>query len=311
MSTLTRFAFTMGAAALFAGCGGSQPPIGTQGAMPQSATAKERVHRASESSGALIYATGGCGGTCVLSYPQGKVVAQLSQYGGAPCSDAAGNVFIPTVGQVVEYQHGGTTPIATLSLPSKSAGTYNCSVDPNTNNLAVTSLADSGLYVAVFANESGTPTLYSPRIDGVYCGYDNAGNLFGSGNTSKGFPAISELARGQSTFTPLSINGSLGAAAGQVQWDGSYITWQGRAIDREPASISRLTISGSTATVVSTTSLKGKVNRSTLSWIYSGRVLMPYSTSRVRFSKIAIWPYPQGGKPKSIIKFDKFTSFQG
>jgi hypothetical protein len=36
MKNLARFALTISAAALFAGCGGSQPPIGALGAMPQS-----------------------------------------------------------------------------------------------------------------------------------------------------------------------------------------------------------------------------------------------------------------------------------
>ena len=39
MGNLSRFALMIGATALFAGCGGSQPPIGTPGAMAQSSAA--------------------------------------------------------------------------------------------------------------------------------------------------------------------------------------------------------------------------------------------------------------------------------
>src|ERR1700688_4758776 len=131
----TRYAlYSSVAAAMLAGCGGSQAPIGAPDAMAQSrAIAQARAHRAS--SGALIYATGGCGGTCILSYPQGKLVGSFSTFGGGVCSDAQGNVFLTHNGTVYEFAHGGTTPIATLSLPGNSA--VGCSVDPVTGNLAV------------------------------------------------------------------------------------------------------------------------------------------------------------------------------
>lgn len=48
MANLTRFALALGAAALVTGCGGSQPPIGAPGAIPQtlgSAPARAGVHR--------------------------------------------------------------------------------------------------------------------------------------------------------------------------------------------------------------------------------------------------------------------------
>ena len=298
-------------ATLLAGCGGSQPPIGAPGAIPQNSATQPKVGRAA--SGALIYATGGCGGICVLSYPKGKVIASInvSKGAGGPCSDNAGNVFVPSDGTILEYQHGGTSPIATLTIPGSAPLGYSCSVDATTNNLAVTFLAASGDYVAIFDNESGSPTVYSSGIDSFFCGYDNAGNLFASGQ-SNNQPALSELAYGHSKFTPLTISGKLGLA-GQVQWDGAYLTYESLGIDREAGSISRLTVSGSVATVVSTIPLNGKSNLTTLSWTYHGRVLVPYSTRGVRINKIGVWSYPQGGMRKSAIKFlnARFWAFQG
>ncbi len=310
---LGRFALSIGvvgAAALFAGCGGAQPPIGAPGSMPQSALTS--VDRATGA--VLIYAAYGCGGICVLSFPQGSVVAKVKVSGsvGGPCSDGNGNVFVPNGSQILEYQHGGTSPIAALSLPPKYADSFNCSVEPTTNNVAVMFLASSGAYVAVFADESGSPTLYTAGIDGFYCGYDNAGNLFVSGESNDKL-ALSELTRGQSTFEPLTISGTLDGQPGQIQWDGSYLTYEGRAYDRKPVVISRLTISGSVATVVSSTRLNSKAKWSALSWIYKNQVLVPYSTRGQRYNKIGVWPYPHGGKPKHIIKFTRQTwdDFQG
>src|SRR5579862_4518556 len=100
MSKLTRFALTIGAAALFAGCGGSHPLIGAPGAMPQSrAVATQAKHGGSwilseAISGNLIYAVGGCGGICIISYPKGKLDGAIPGYIGhyfeATCSDANG-----------------------------------------------------------------------------------------------------------------------------------------------------------------------------------------------------------------------------
>jgi hypothetical protein len=61
-----------------AGCAGSQPPIGASGAVALTSALATRTARGKSwmepntSSRDLIYATGGCGGVCVLSYPAGK-----------------------------------------------------------------------------------------------------------------------------------------------------------------------------------------------------------------------------------------------
>ena len=298
LTTTVIFAFT--------GCGGAGTTV------PLSATTQSRAHQASRSGGDLVYATGGCGGTCVLSYPDGQIVGSISQYGSGPCSDAAGNVFIPSGSQIFEFQHGGTAPIATLTLPDSYDTAYICSVDPTTNNLAVIYQSGKCGCAAVFTNESGTPTAYSTNIDSLYGGYDNAGNLFADGSVNDKV-AVSELARGQSTFTPLTVNGKFRGGPGRLQWDGTNLTYEGLGADRTYASIIKLAVSGSVATVVKTIRLNGKINRTTLSWIYDGNVLVPYSIRSLRFNKIGVWSYPKGGKRKVVLKFSnsKFWKFQG
>jgi hypothetical protein len=107
-------------AALLAGCG-SRPPIGAPGAMPQAAAIAAHADRGKSwmlpgtSSENLPYLTFGCGGTCVVSYPDGKLVGTLSGVGDAgPCADGNGNIYIPQQAQLQEYAHGGTTPLATF-----------------------------------------------------------------------------------------------------------------------------------------------------------------------------------------------------
>ncbi len=128
------------------GCSGLQPPIGAPGAVPQSRAITTHADRGKSwmlpeaKREALIYATGGCSGTCVLSYPGGILVGALSGYSGnADCSDRSGNVFISENTQVVEFAHGGTTPIAAFILPYSPA--VGCSIDSETGNLAVVNSA--------------------------------------------------------------------------------------------------------------------------------------------------------------------------
>jgi hypothetical protein len=144
------------AAAMLAGCGGSQPPIGAPAAMPQVSAIATHAERGKswmkpEASGDdLVYATGACNGTCVLSYPENQLVGTLPVGNGlnsGACADPASDVFITDTSSVYEYAHGASSPVATLSLPgSQAAG---CSIDPSTGNLAV-DFAGTGGDIAVF-----------------------------------------------------------------------------------------------------------------------------------------------------------------
>jgi hypothetical protein len=288
---------------MLAACGGSQPPIGAPGAMPQTSAIATRAERGKSwilpeaKNEDLIYAVGGCGGTCVLSYPKGKLVGELAGVdGGADCSDSNGNVFISKQTDVDEYAHGGTTPIATYETPyTRPLG---CSVDPESGSLAVVNAGS----VAVFPAGSQNPTNYNTLLNAQYCGYDNAGNLFVNGFDGQNV-GLSELPKGSSTFEKLTLDQSVGEP-GQVQWDGQYLSFESQG--RGQPTVSRLSISGSTATVVGQTRLKRVSNALTLSWIYRGYVVAPYSGSGPARKNIGIWKYPMGTSIKRIRQFSGF-----
>jgi hypothetical protein len=289
------------AIALLAGCRGSQPPIGAPGAMPQTSAPATHADRGKSwmlpeaKNEDLIYATGGCGGTCVLSYPAGKLVGSLDAGGeldtGGGCVDGKGDVFLPDNESEVEYAHGGSKPIATLGLPGSAAGA--CSIDSTTGNLAV--IANfSGVGLAIFANAKGAPTIYGAGIVPYGCGYDNQGNLFVSGLNNQ-LPGLSEFPKGASGFSLLTISKKVGSP-GQVQWDGKYIAYEG--ITEGHILVSRLSISGSAATIVSTSHFDGIRRRAYLSWIYGDIIIIPYSTpgSQGEATAIGTWKYAKGGK---------------
>jgi hypothetical protein len=298
----SRYALSGVAAAMLAGCGGSQPPIGAPGAMPQTSAIATHAERGKswmlpEAKGDLVYASGGCGGVCVFTYPGAKLEASISltfPVGGV-CSDSSGNVFVTNNAQVLEYAHGATTPLATLSLPSSSGA---CGVDPKTGDLAVTCCGGSAGNVAIFANATGTPTLYNAGNGASYLGYDNNGNLFVSGYINDK-NALAELPHGSSSFIPITINGKSGGP-GQVQWDGSRITLENQ---RDHISIARLDIAGSAASVVGKTKLKGP-KWGAQSWIAGNRVVTPFSSRGGITNNIGIWNYPTSGK--IVVNFGDF-----
>jgi hypothetical protein len=292
------------AAALLTGCGGSQPPFGAPGAMQQGREIATQVDRSGSwmlpeaTSEDLLYATGGCGGTCVLAYPSGKLVGTLPVGGptAGACTNSSGDVFISDNDSVFEYRHGTSSPIAILNLPGTNAA--GCAVDPTTGNLAVT-FDGSYVNVAIFPNASGTPSVYLSKLaDSFSCGYDGSGNLFTNGISSEQ-NKLSELPRGGSQFQTIAIGGDV-YVGGQVQWDGKYLTYE--SAGQKEANIYRLSISGSTAAIIGRTHLRGPIKWVSSSDISGKEVIVPYAAVGTRTSNIGVWKYPRGGRASITFK---------
>jgi hypothetical protein len=286
--------FLVAIVALLAGCAGlnSGPQSTSQGALvsPQA--------KGSE----LLY-TGQSNGDVSIFTLNGTKVAEITGVeAGGLCSDSNGNVFVVQAQGVTEYAHGGTTPIATLSLSGNTMS--GCAVDPKTGNLAVAGINSSGAMIAVFANAQGSPTVYQTSAfrEFSWCAYDGSGNLFVNGS------GLAELSSGSSSITALSPSESLNPD-GPIQWDGKYVVVgnpkSGGHPNSGPNSLYQMTISGTKATVVNTIELSGgtgaKRNQNDASaqfWIQGKKIAAPRDTN----GPIALWRYPGGGRPVSTIK---------
>ena len=156
--------------------------------------------------------------------------------------------------------------------------------DPTSNDIAVSFQAElssvSGT-VAVYQLSSAQPTIYTvPNMYvPAFLGYDAQGNLFvdGKSNLEALSNLLAELPKGAQHFEEIPLNESL-SAMGSIQWDGSYITIA------DAGSIYQLNISGDTATVASTVSLKGAWAKSPLFWIQGSTVLGDYSFQRTAYT---------------------------
>ncbi len=283
------FALSAGlTAALLAACGGSQPPISAPVGMPQS-----RAIAPEAKSKDLLYAADFVDGeVLVFSYPQGKMVGVLTgvsdPQGECTSQGSNGDWWVVASGddEVLEYAHGGSTPISTLSESTgEPAG---CAVDAKTGDLAVTIFSDGD--VLIYRNASGIPNVYAtPLVEAFFDGYDNKGDLFADGfNVSDAFELV-ELAKGGNSFKPVNLNQSIGFP-GSVQWADGYVT----VADQEssPQTIYQFAISDGSGIKKGATPLDDAAGGF---WIQGRHVVGTTS------SGIGLWKYPAGGDPVRTI----------
>ena len=161
----------------------------------------------------------------IYSYKKRVLVGTLTGFNSPDglCVDKAGDVFVTefAASDIIEYAHGGTTPIATLSDSGEKP--MGCAIDPKTGNLAVTNFQNVSHQsgdVAIYQNASGTPTLYADAniYNYLYPVYDTKGNLYVDGKTYNGLDAFAELSKNSSTFADLTLNATINYAQ-DIQWD--------------------------------------------------------------------------------------------
>ena len=264
------------AAALLAGCGGAQPPIGAPGAMPQSRAME--THRQTTSDGSLLYVSSDrLDIVFVYSYPDGVLQNELTEDVSGTmglCSDSGGDVFVANSekANIAEFAHGASSPKEILTEEEAPQG---CAVDPSTESLAVANEGTSG--IAIFPAGSTEPTYYHvPGISSAFfCGYDASGDLFVDGTregSSSGF-GIAELRSGETSFRAIKLSHKI-HRPGAVQWDGEYITVADAGANQ--ATIYRLRLSGSKASVVGAVHVKG-AHRLGQSLILGSNVVVPFA----------------------------------
>jgi hypothetical protein len=261
----------------------------------------------------LLYVTDFSGGEVfVYSYPQGKLVGQLTglnEPNGA-CVDKTGDVWIADTGasKIVEYKHGGKWPIKTLD----DAGNLplGCAVNPNDGDLAVSN--KSTLFgepgnVLIYKSGRGKPAGYWdwPFMYNMYfLSYDDKGDIFVDGK-SAGFFRFAELPAGSRTFTNIYLNRAVYFPGG-VQWEGSYVAVGDQEYGfHKPgtSAIDKVEVSGSSGTIIGAVVFKGKHDIVQF-WIQGKSVVGPdagwtsnniysYPTGRIQ-KEITGNPYPIG-----------------
>ena len=243
----------------------------------------------------------------VFTYPSLKQVATISGRGEVYglCANRNGDVFAGSDGVIYEYQHGGTTPIATLNDGKRFA--WACSVDPSTGNLAVISTASPSREngdVAIYASARGTPKKYNNRqfLDYFGCGFDASGDLYvmGFGKNPSHPSLFAELPKGGHSLQIIALSHTP-IGQGDVQWDGSYVA----VSSPNEGKIFQFQIKGNHGKEVGATNLdatdidqfsfpgtSGRANGQ------AGEVI----GASFGNGSVMVWNYPAGGNPTGTLK---------
>jgi WD40 repeat protein len=296
-SGIGRSAVTSCVAAVLAACSGSQPPIGTPGAMPQSGAIATHAQRGGSwvlpeaKSDDLLYVTSYTGTfywVYMFSYPAGKLVGKIAKEVSGLCSDEQGNVYMTqsfdSKSTIFKYAHGGKKPLATLADPYNGAD--GCAVDRVTGDLAVAN--SEGETVVVYSRAQGKPKRYYVFFAPLYVAYTPKGHLFVLGGGD-----LAELSNGH--FVRVRLTKHFDSPIG-VQWDGKYL-----AIGSEVGSssyyyyglINRYTVGGRKGTLKGTTD----VNTDAVGFFIEGSTAIASDGG----DDVDFFNYPQGGQPTMTI----------
>ncbi|HLY01702.1 MAG TPA: hypothetical protein VKR56_04310 [Candidatus Cybelea sp.] len=293
-------------AAILAGCSGAPSVLGPTAVPgvhhgPQGSWVSPAAKQAKQ----LLYVSRlGTFEVDIFRYNSTTMVGKLTNlnYPYGLCSDRKGDVWITEFNgfEVVEYAHGGTTPLKTLATGGRPIG---CSVDAKSGDLAVAdfSTTSGSGDIEIFKNASGQPAKYtSSNFNYLYPpGYDNQGNIFVEGRANSGATGLTELRKGGTTLVPVSLKGGIFSPAG-VMWDGKYVAAADQEYHAQPfTSIYRLKVSDYKATIVSFTVLTDPYHivQIVQPWIQGDEVAGASSNGHV-----CIWEYPRGGDPRWTIK---------
>jgi len=300
------------AAAVLAGCGGSQPPTGTPGVMPQSRAITAHSERGAswmlpevKKQNLLYIADPAAGGVIVYTYepPRYKFVGLLAD-APAPlgeCVDKAQHIFVNNSGGpngstvTFVYEHGRVDPIRILGDPGGVP--ISCSVDPATGNLAVSSSTSSATEpneLAVYAHAKGRPALIAaPDFSYIaFCAYDERGDLFADGlNARRHHFILEELPAESGTFVSIKVSKAISPAGG-IQWDGQYLV----VGDPYSDALYRFKIKGHIAKEIDSIPLNGATTVDQF-FITGNRIIDPSGSVGERSGWVDFYPYPAGGDP--------------
>lgn len=309
-----RFGLGVCAITLLAACstGGSQiAPLGFVQRAPQ---LSQHVNAKRSSwmkldgyTGALLYISDpGANVVNVLTYPNGKRIGKLTGFNEprGECVDRAGNVYVANEGasNILEYAHGGTTPINIIGDPGQQP--YDCAANHDPGNLVGTLAV---VNASTTSRGHGSVTVYGGRAAGTYnmprfssvlfLSYvrrSSYAELWVDGRDKTGHFLVVKLHPHTSGFQLVTLPQTIGAP-GAVQWDGKYLAIGDQDGPGGTTLIDRFAI-GTNIVFIGSTPLTSSVAQF---FIHSSTVIGPYSSA----GTVGFWNYPAGGSPTKTFSF--------
>ena len=220
-----RYAFSFSLAALLAGCGGSQPPIGAPSAMPQSRAIATHAERggswmlskklAYKVTKPLLYVTNDSGNGVTVYHANANDPAPLAtisdglDFPSGGCIDSEGTLYVANQpvsngGWISEYALGKTRASAFIKDGINTPAF--CAIDGN-GNLWVTNIGTSS--VTEYLHGSKKPhTVITNGLDyPVGIAIDDSGSLYVANRPVSGTPNVAVYGRGSKSPTRTIISG--------------------------------------------------------------------------------------------------------
>ena len=236
------------------------------------------------------------------------------------CVDRKHDVWIAELqaSEMVEYAHGGTTPIAHLRTGGYPIG---CAVDVISGSLAVVNFytKQGAGSLQIWKGAGGTPTTYPSRQ--LYYlwppAYDGMGDVVFEGEAHDGTYGASELPHGAARLRSLTLHGASIHYAGGTIWDGTHVAFtdQGQGIGN--AVLYRVTIAGAIATVVGRTPLDDSCHGRESDVVAPFVVRTGQTAHAIVGGNLACrdrfdyWRYPAGGAPSATLRDAPAEPFGG
>jgi hypothetical protein len=233
----------------------------------------------------------------IFNYPTSKKqIGSIDGAGGQGCTNV-----LHGYGKKTFWNVAGATEVTEYQVPQKPIKTLtvtggnlpsSCALSPS-GDLALGVLYGTNAGgIVLFKNATGTGTFIKTPLNAEYFdGYDPNGNLFFDG-TPQGAPfQLDEIPKGSKTVKTITTSNTV-SFPGSVQWDGAYLTVE----DQRANAIYRYSVSGTTATLKSTITLKGSVDCAQ-TWIATGVVYCADAGN----DDGEVFKYPAGGSPVAVL----------
>ena len=278
------------------GCGGDVAPGRAPFSSPQRAsTDRSGTPTSPETRGHDLLYVSNAYSLYVYTYPRLRRVAKVEHLTPAGlCADASGNVFVTNslARTILEYAHGGTSPIATLEDPGYLP--VGCSIDPRTGNLAVVNAGDRA-GISIYLHAQGAPATYTYKDFSFYfCGYDANGNLYADGLAARRRLRLLTLPYGGASFRRIALDREIRWPGG-IEWDGKYLALTDQGLNGRNSVLYRFAIAGNKATTIGSARLLSSLDVTQFG--IAGNVLIGPDIGREGGNALRLWAYPRGGEP--------------
>jgi hypothetical protein len=288
-------------AQVLAGCGGAGPAGGLPAPAPAILTAMRASWVDPRAKGSpLLYVSDQLNRSVfIYAYPALTPMGELTGFNlpwGLCVNRRNGNVWVTDTfnNDLVEFPHGGSTPIRTLHQYLYDVDA--CAVNPKTGDVAaVNDGSEDPAEVIIFKPSHAPPKQYSDIKNALaleFAAYDPDGNLFvDDPGFGRGRSVLEELAKGSQRLLKIPWHGPPIGYPGGVQFDGTDL-----AIGDSDNHVVYRTSNG---TVVATVTLKDACQVRQF-FIHYGFLIAPNACKS--YGNVLIYRYPAGGEPVKQVR---------